>query len=83
MKVLYVYAGNLFGGIETFLIALAKDPKSYLPELSMEFAIYFDGILADRLRANGTKVHILGNVKISRPWTAWQACKRLVAIERA
>jgi glycosyltransferase involved in cell wall biosynthesis len=80
MKVLHIYAGNLFGGIETFLIALAKDANNYSPEFSMEFAICFEGKLADQLRANGAKVHILGNVKTSRPWTVWQARQKLKSL---
>jgi glycosyltransferase involved in cell wall biosynthesis len=85
MKVLHIYAGNLFGGIETFLIALARDSQSYSSTFSQEFALCFEGRLADELRAKAGKVHLLGNVKTSRPWTIWQArqkLKRLIALAK-
>jgi hypothetical protein len=75
IKRLHIYAGNLFGGIETLLISLAKE--DLLPG-STHFALCFEGRLANELRSiDASKVDILGNVKISRPWTVLQARQKL------
>ena len=76
MKVLHVYAGNLFGGVETLLVTLAKQ-RSLCPQMQPHFALCFEGRLAEELRAAGVTVHILGGVRFSRPWTVWRARQRL------
>ncbi|MEA5581255.1 glycosyltransferase [Nodularia harveyana UHCC-0300] len=76
MKVLHIYSGNLFGGIETLLVTLARE--QYLcSQMQHEFALCFEGRLANELRNLGTKVHLLGKVRISRPWTVWKAREQL------
>lgn len=73
IKYLNIYAGNLFGGIETLLITLAKQ-NEFSALMSGHFALCFEGQLADELRKiDESKVHMLGNVKISRPWTVLRA----------
>ena len=76
MKLLHVYAGNLFGGIETLLVTLAKERNLSLQMLP-HFALCFEGRLATELRATGASVHMLGNVRVSRPWTVWKARHQL------
>jgi glycosyltransferase involved in cell wall biosynthesis len=76
MRVLHVYAGNLFGGVETLLVTLAQH-RDLCPEMQPEFALCFEGRLSKELNAAGAVVHALGNVKVSRPWTVWQARRRL------
>jgi len=76
MKILHVYAGNLFGGIETLLVTLAKT-QSICPGIQHYFALCFEGRLANELRKLNAKVRILGNVRLSRPWTLWQARSQL------
>jgi glycosyltransferase involved in cell wall biosynthesis len=76
MKVLHVYAGNLFGGIETLLVTVSKQ-QSLCPQMQHEFALCFEGRLASELRSLDANVHILGKVKISRPWTVWKARQQL------
>ncbi|WP_242038983.1 glycosyltransferase [Anabaena lutea] len=76
MKVLHVYAGNLFGGIETLLVTLAKE-QSLCSQMQPHFALCFEGRLAKELRNLGARVHLLGKVRISRPWTVWRARKLL------
>jgi len=76
MKVLHIYAGNLFGGIETFLISLAKG-QHLCPEMTSHFALCFEGKLAQELRHNQAPVHLLGNVRISRIWTIWRSQQQL------
>jgi len=83
MKVLHIYAGNLFGGIETFLITLAKS-QHLCPDMEAHFAVCFEGRLSQELSLQGSPVHLLGNVKVSRIWTVWrsqQELKRLIAQE--
>jgi len=41
------------------------------------FALCFEGRLKDELTSAGTVVHLLGKVRASRPWTVWQARRRL------
>ncbi|MEH1845356.1 MAG: glycosyltransferase [Nostoc sp.] len=72
MKVLHVYAGNLFGGIETLLVTLAKE-QSLCTQMEHHFALCFEGRLANELRSLDARVYQLGQVRISHPWTVWRA----------
>ncbi len=76
MKVLHVYAGNLYGGIERLLGTLARD-RHLAPGMAHEFGLCFRGRLWDELQAAGVPVHDLGPVRFSRPWTVWRARHRL------
>ena len=77
IKVLNIYAGNLFGGIEVLLLSLANKEIS-LESMIFHFALCFEGKLANELRSiDASKVDILGNVKISRPWTVIRARQKL------
>jgi glycosyltransferase involved in cell wall biosynthesis len=81
MKLLHVYAGNLFGGIETLLVTLAKE-RNQCPQMQPHFALCFEGKLADELRSLEAPVHLLGNVRVSRPWTGWRARMQLQQLLR-
>ncbi len=72
MKILHVYSGNLFGGIETYLLTLAKT-QALMPQMQHEFALCFEGRLAQELRRAGAIVHELGAVQVRKPWTVWRA----------
>lgn len=72
MKVLHVSAGNLYGGIETLLATLARERRA-CPHMEPEFALCFEGRIADELRREGATVHILGDVRARRPWSVWRA----------
>lgn len=76
MRVLHLYAGNLFGGIERLLVTLARE-RTVCPEMEPEFGLCFEGRLADELRVAGVKVHMLGEVRFSQPWTVWRARRAL------
>jgi glycosyltransferase involved in cell wall biosynthesis len=76
LKVLHLSAGNLYGGVETFLSTLAR-MRHLAPEMVPEFGLCFQGRQWDELAATGAAVHDLGPVRISRPWTVWHARKRL------
>lgn len=79
LRVLHLCAGNLFGGIETYLLTLARS-GSFEPRLKSEFAVCFPGRFEDELRAAGVPVHKLGPVRLSRPWTVLRARRRLNAL---
>ena len=52
MKVLHLTAGNLFGGIETYLLTLAR-LRHLCPEMEPHFGVCFPGRLRDELTAPG------------------------------
>jgi glycosyltransferase involved in cell wall biosynthesis len=79
MRVLHVYSGNLFGGIEAILIALARG-RSLCPGVEHEFAVCFQGKLARELTRVGVRPHHLGPVRISRPATVRSARAALAAL---
>lgn len=76
MRVLHLGAGNLYGGVETFFVTLAK-LRHLAPDMEPEFGLCFRGRLWDELTAAGVLVHDLGEVKVSRPWTVLAARQRL------
>ncbi len=76
VQMLHVHAGNLYGGVETVLVTLAKF-RHLCPGVEPHFALSFEGRLSGELVSAGVPVHLLGPVRISRPWTAWRARRRL------
>jgi glycosyltransferase involved in cell wall biosynthesis len=67
VRVLHVYSGNLWGGIETFLRMVGRQTLN-LPEVTTtEFALCFDGRLANELRTSGIRVHLLGEARLRLP----------------
>jgi glycosyltransferase involved in cell wall biosynthesis len=74
MRVLHVYSGNLYGGIEAMLAAIARNGA---PPCTHEFALCFDRRLAGELRSAGAQVHVLGDVRMSRPATIRRARRAL------
>ena len=79
VRVLHVNAGNLYGGIETFLVTLARR-RSVCADMVASFALCFEGRLAEELRASGVPVHLLGSARLSRPWTVGQVRRRLYGL---
>lgn len=81
MRVLHVYSGNLYGGIETMLVTLARH-RSFCPKMEPHFALCFEGRLSDELTAAGCHVHMLGNVRVSRPSSMRKARRALAELLR-
>src|SRR5580693_2168935 len=79
MRVLHVYSGNLFGGIEAILVALARS-RSLCPGVEHEFAVCFQGKLARELTRLDARVHHLGPVRMTRPATVRSARSALAAL---
>src|SRR6187402_533471 len=70
MRMLHVYAGNLFGGVERMLLSQAQ-----LQEIAgwqQEFALCFEGRLSDGLRRAGATLTKLPQVRVSRPLSVLQ-----------
>jgi glycosyltransferase involved in cell wall biosynthesis len=78
-RVLHVAAGNLFGGVETFLVTLARY-RERVPELDSEFALCFEGRLATELRRESAALHFLGNVRLRDPASVLRANAKLVRL---
>jgi glycosyltransferase involved in cell wall biosynthesis len=76
MRVLHVSAGNLYGGLETVLVTLARY-RALSPELVCEFAMCFAGRAEDELRAAGAAVHRLGEVRVRWPLSVLRARRAL------
>jgi glycosyltransferase involved in cell wall biosynthesis len=76
IRVLHLHSGNLYGGVETLLVTLAK-LRHLRPEMEPHFALCFEGRLSGELSSTGVPVHLLGRVRISQPWTSWSARRRL------
>jgi glycosyltransferase involved in cell wall biosynthesis len=81
MKVLHVHSGNLYGGVETLLLTLARS-RHFTPGMEMSVALCFEGPIADRLRATRLTPVMLGEVRLRRPdkvHRARQALRSLLA----
>lgn len=76
LRVLHIGSGNLYGGVETMLVTLARYADSCC-EMEQQFGLCFPGRLEQELNQAGAKIHSLGGVRLSRPWTVWAARKRL------
>ena len=76
IDVLHLYAGNLYGGIETYLVTVARKAK-LCPQMRSRFALCFEGRLADELRQAGAQLRMLGETRVRAPWTLLRARRRL------
>ncbi|HXE79336.1 MAG TPA: glycosyltransferase, partial [Vicinamibacterales bacterium] len=79
MRILHVHSGNLFGGVETILLALARHERTY-SGLRSSFALAFDGRLARELTESGAPVAMLGRVQLRRPDRVHAARSRLKSV---
>jgi glycosyltransferase involved in cell wall biosynthesis len=79
MRVLHVYTGNLFGGIESMLATIARHRTT---ALESEVALCFDGRLAGELRRAGTRTHLLPEARASRLLTVRRSREALVSLLR-
>ncbi len=79
VRVLHLSSGNLYGGVETALVALARF-RNLCPSMEPEFALSFEGRLSQELAETGVTVHQLGEVRTRKPWTVWSARAKLRAL---
>jgi len=75
LRVLHVYAGNLYGGVEAMLAGFARR-RELAPRMEPRFALCFEGRLAGELREAGAPPEMLGEARLSRPWTVARARRR-------
>ena len=74
MRVLHLGNGNLYGGIERFLVGLAL-MQQRTPVLENHFLLSHEGRLSLELRGAGVQPMVLEPTRISRPWTVLRARK--------
>ena len=79
MRLLHVYSGNLYGGIETLLVTMARS-RALCPAIEPEMALCFEGRLSAELEATGIAVHRLPEVRASRPQTIRRARRALATV---
>jgi len=83
LRILHINPGNLYGGVETFLVTLARC-RDLCTAMVPEFALCVSGRLEAELRQAGVAVHLLGATRFSRPWTvlrARAALRRLISYQ--
>lgn len=76
MRVLHLHSGNMYGGVETVMTALAR-LRACTPDMESSFALCFGGRLAKDLEATGISPYRLGAVRFRWPWQVWRARLRL------
>jgi glycosyltransferase involved in cell wall biosynthesis len=81
MRLLHVSSGRLYGGVETLLSTLAEC-RALCPEMQPEFALSFDGRIAEELRQAGATVHMLAAVRARNPIQVIAARRSLIQILR-
>lgn len=81
MRVLHVYSGNMYGGVETMLATLACQ-RNVWPLMQPQFGLCFEGHLSRELVAAGVPVHLFGSVRVSRPQTVRRARRALRTLLR-
>src|SRR3982075_3440381 len=79
MRLLHVYSGNLYGGIETMLLTMARE-RALCPAIEPVFALCFEGRLGSEIAATGVSLHRLPEVRASRPMTIRRARRQLAAV---
>jgi glycosyltransferase involved in cell wall biosynthesis len=81
LRVLHVNGGNLYGGVETVLATVAG-LRELCPSMEPHFALCYEGRASRELAATGVPLYLLGEARISRPWTVWRARRRLREVLR-
>jgi glycosyltransferase involved in cell wall biosynthesis len=79
MRLLHLHSGNLYGGVECVLGAMARTPHL---SIEHEFAFSFDARIAEEIRSVGRPVHILGEIRARNPFRVGVARARVAALCR-
>lgn len=75
MRVLHSYSGNLYGGVETLLVTLARN-RSLCPTMDSHFALCFPGRLGSELAAEDAPLHMMDKVRVRWPLTVRRARRK-------
>ncbi|MGH7987624.1 MAG: glycosyltransferase [Candidatus Binataceae bacterium] len=76
LRVIHVHSGNLYGGVETMLLTLARHAH-LSPAVAQEFALSFDSRIAAELRESDAVVHLVGEARTRNPFNVRRARQRL------
>ena len=77
LRILHLYSGNLFGGVERFLLTLAG--AAGMRRAAQAFALTHAGPLAAGLDALGADVHPIGHTRLRNPWSVLRARRKVAA----
>ena len=79
MRVLHVHSGNVYGGVETTLLAQARHRE---PDRKMElsFALCFAGQFSEELEEVQAPVYWLNGVRVRNPFSVRRARQRLSSL---
>src|SRR5262249_37482144 len=66
MRTLHICSGNLYGGVETIQVTLARY-RHECPQMEPHFTVCFEGRLSRELRELEVPVHTVGAVRVVRP----------------
>jgi glycosyltransferase involved in cell wall biosynthesis len=81
MRVLHIYKGDLYGGIEAMLSTLART-RNLCREMEPHFALCSPGRLSSQLAAESVPLYDLGQVRGRNPISVWRARQQLADILR-
>jgi glycosyltransferase involved in cell wall biosynthesis len=81
LNVLHLHTGTLYGGVERFLLLLARE-RGLCPEMQPSYGICLDGQLVRELREHPVDVSVLGDVRLSRPLSILAVRKTLQSVLR-
>jgi glycosyltransferase involved in cell wall biosynthesis len=81
IHVLHINAGNLYGGVETIVVTLARE-RAVCPEMVPHFAVCFAGRFSEALTEAGSPPFKLGGVRLRYPWQILRARQRLRSLLR-
>jgi glycosyltransferase involved in cell wall biosynthesis len=76
MRVLHISPGKLYGGVESFQVAMARH-RAACPQIEPEFAACYRHRFVEELMLTGARTFILGEVRASRPHSIFRARARL------
>ncbi len=76
MRVLHITSGNLYGGVEVFLMTLVRE-ASAAPGMEPDIAVCFEARFSEQLEAMGRAPHVLPSPRLSRPHTIINARRAL------
>lgn len=79
LRVLHLYSGNLYGGIETLLVAIGHVGGNR-SRVDHQFAVCFEGRLQDELAGAGARVHLLNQVRVRHPWSVLQGRQAVAGV---
>ena len=67
-KILHLYSGNLYGGVERLLVSLAKSREEDQKfKITREFGLCFKGRLSQELESVNAPIHLMGETHFRNP----------------